>query len=130
MLTEPTMQKLHELKLDALAQAWTQQQRDPHASALSFDERLGLLVDSQYLAVHNKRIQRALREAKLRICGASLKALDCPEKRNLDRAQLAQLAAPLHATSLVDVVLVGFAADGDAAVVVEGPELARYLQAG
>jgi hypothetical protein len=45
------------------------------------------------------------------------------------QSQLAQLAAPLHSTSLVNVVLVGFAKDGDAAVGIEGLELARYLQA-
>jgi DNA replication protein DnaC len=112
MLTEPTMQKLHELKLDALAQAWTEQQRDPHAANLSFDERLGLLVDSQYLAVHNKRIQRALREAKLRICGASLQTLDCPEKRNLERAQLAQLAGGQYIEQHLSVLITGATGTG------------------
>ncbi len=112
MLTQPTMQKLHELKLDALAQAWTEQQRDPHAAALSFDERLGLLVDSQYLAVHNKRIQRALREAKLRISCASLQALDCPEKRNLDRSQLAQLAGGQYIEQHLSVLITGATGTG------------------
>ena len=67
MLTAPTMDKLHALKLEALGEAWHEQQRNPHVAALGFDERLGLLVDAQYLAVQNKRITRALREAKLRI---------------------------------------------------------------
>lgn len=112
MLTQPTMQKLHELKLEALAQAWSQQQSDPHAASLSFDARLGLLVDSQYLAVHNKRIQRALREAKLRISGASLQALDCPEKRNLERAQLAQLGGGQYIEQHLSVLITGATGTG------------------
>ena len=40
----PTLDKLHALKLPALAQAWTEQQLNAELAALSFDERVGLLV--------------------------------------------------------------------------------------
>ena len=47
MLSPPTMEKLSTLKLPALAAAWTAQQQDAAATALSFDERLGLLVEAE-----------------------------------------------------------------------------------
>ena len=40
MLTTPTLDKLRALKLDALADAFCEQQRNPHVAALSFEERL------------------------------------------------------------------------------------------
>lgn len=112
MLREPTMEKLRALKLEALAQAWSEQQKNPHLGALSFDERLGLLVDCQYLAVHNKRIQRALKEAKLRIASASLVALDAPEQRNLDRAQLGQLQTGQYIAQHLAVLITGATGTG------------------
>ena len=65
MLTEPTLEKLKALRLDAVAAAWVAQQQDAATSALSFDERLGLLVEAEWLARENKRLANALREAKL-----------------------------------------------------------------
>ncbi len=112
MLNTPTLDKLHALKLDALAEAWTEQQRNPNIAGLSFDERLGLLVDAQYLAVYNKRIARALREAKLRISSASLLAIDTPEKRNLDRAQLAQLGSGRYIKEHLAILVTGATGTG------------------
>jgi hypothetical protein len=65
VLSTPTVDKLHALKLPALAYAWSEQQQSAELGALSFDERFGLLVDAEWLARDNKRVARALREAKL-----------------------------------------------------------------
>jgi IstB-like ATP binding protein len=60
MLPTPTLDKLHALKLPVMAQAWTEQQRNAELHSLSFDERLGLLVDAEWLARENKRLARAV----------------------------------------------------------------------
>lgn len=112
MLIEATHEKLHALKLGALSQAWTEQHRDPHIAALSFDERLGLLVEAQYLAVHNQRIARALREAKLRLNTASLEALSEPAARNLDRALLAQLGSGQYLAQHQAILITGATGTG------------------
>ena len=67
MLNEPTIEKLNEMKLGAMAIAWIAQQKDTKTSSLSFDERLGLLVDAEWLARDNRRLSRLLRDAGLRI---------------------------------------------------------------
>jgi hypothetical protein len=46
MLTSPTLDKLHTLKLPAMAAAWTEQQHHAETTGLGFDERFGLLVVS------------------------------------------------------------------------------------
>src|SRR5207244_2104654 len=70
MLTEPTLEKLKALRLDAFAAAWLTQQQDPALTAVPFDERLGLLVEAEWLARENRRLANALREAKLRLSQA------------------------------------------------------------
>jgi IstB-like ATP binding protein len=71
MLTEPTLEKLKALRLDAFAAAWLVQQQDPALATVPFDERLGLLVEAEWLARENRRLATALREAKLRLVRAS-----------------------------------------------------------
>jgi len=92
MLTHPTLEKLKALRLDALATAWQAQQQDPALNAVPFDERLGLLVDAEWLARENKRLQTALREAKLRLSQACVEDLDYAPRRELDKALVRQLA--------------------------------------
>ena len=70
MLTEPTIEKLRQLRLEAMAAGYLEQQQTPTSAELSFDERFGLLVDVEYLARENKRLARRLREAKLNVLRA------------------------------------------------------------
>jgi DNA replication protein DnaC len=92
MLTPPTLDKLHALKLPAMAHAWQEQHQQADLAALSFDERLGLLVDAEWLARENKRLARALTEAKLKLPHACIEAIDYPARRELDKAVIRQLA--------------------------------------
>ncbi len=85
MLTQQTMQQLQSLNLLEMARKWQEQQRDPQMAELSFDERFGLLVDSQSLSQHNKRIARLLSEAKLRLPQACVEDVDFPKSRELDK---------------------------------------------
>ena len=91
MLTEPTMEKLHGLRLGAMATAWTAQREDPKMNDIDFDGRFGMLVDAEHLARDNKRVARALQEAKLRISNACIEDIDYAPKRELDRALVRQL---------------------------------------
>jgi len=92
MLTEPTIEKLRALKLPAFAAAWTAQQGDPAIGELTFDERLGLLVDAEVVHRDNARLTRLLRDAKLRYPNACVEDLDCTGSRGLERAVVRQLA--------------------------------------
>jgi len=92
MLTTPTLDRLNGLRLPAFALAWQAQQQDPAATALGFDERLALLVDAEYLARENKRVQTALKEAKLRLSQACVEDIDYAARRELDKALVRQLA--------------------------------------
>ena len=92
MLTEPTVEKLKAMRLEGLLQACLDQQADPGTHDLGFDERLGLLVDAEWIHRENKRLTRALREAKLKLAQACVEDIDYTAKRQLDRPTIRQLA--------------------------------------
>ncbi len=92
MLIEPTMEKLANLKLTTMAEAWQAQQQDAEMSSLTFEDRFGLLVDAEWLARQNKRLARSLRDAKLRIANACIEDVDCSGNRGLDKKLVRDLA--------------------------------------
>ena len=56
MLTEPTTEKLKAMRLEGMMAAWREQQAQPQVASLSFDERLGLLIDAEWLHRENLRL--------------------------------------------------------------------------
>jgi DNA replication protein DnaC len=92
MLNEPTTEKLQALRLHGMLAAWQEQGRQAALTGLGFDERFALLVEAEWLRRENERLVRNLREAKLRLAQASLEDIDYPARRELDRAQIRQLA--------------------------------------
>lgn len=112
MLTQPTLDKLKALRLPAFATAWEAQHADPQVTTLSFDERLALLVDAEWLARENKRLQTALREAKLRVSQACVEDIDYAPRRELDRALLRQLATGRWIAEHHTVVITGATGTG------------------
>lgn len=107
MLQEPTLQKLHALRLGALADAWQSQQRDAKAGSLSFDERFAMLVDAEYLARDNRKLARLLKDADLRIPSACLEDVETAGSRGVDRATLRQLALAGWVTEHLNVLITG-----------------------
>ena len=66
MLTHPTLDKLQTLRLTGMYQALVEQLQMPDIAALTFEERLGLLVDRESTERENRRLTTRLRQAKLR----------------------------------------------------------------
>ena len=106
MLTEQTLDRLRTLRLGAMADSYLAQQRDATTAALSFDERLGMLVDAEQLARENRALTRRLKEAKLRLSHACLEDLDY-NGRKLDRALIRQLAACRWVVDHQHIVITG-----------------------
>ena len=80
------------MKLNGLAEAWLEQQQHPHSSDLSFDERLGMLTERQWLWKENRALVTRLKFAQLRQ-SACLEDIDYRHSRALKRAVVEQLAA-------------------------------------
>jgi DNA replication protein DnaC len=112
MLPDPTLEKLKALRLDAFAAAWQAHQQDPAMSDLGFDERLALLVDAEWLARENRRLQTALKEAKLRLSQACVEGIDYPVRRELDKAVVRQLATCRWVHEHHNVLITGMTGTG------------------
>lgn len=92
MLIQPTLDTLSRLKLQGMATALSEQMTQSVSHGLSFEERLGLLLDREVLYRENRRLARLLRVAALKE-RACLEDLDLRARRGLDRSQLASLAS-------------------------------------
>jgi len=91
MLHQPTLDKLQELKLTGMLRAYQEQEALSESQALSFEERLGLLVDRELTERANRRLSTRLRFARLRQ-EACLEDIDFRAPRGLDKALLLSLA--------------------------------------
>jgi DNA replication protein DnaC len=92
MLNQATLDKLHAMKLSALADAFQHQLSSPQHAELNFAERLGLLVDVEWEARQQRKLTQRLRDARLRY-PASIEDLDYNSARGLDRQVVLGLAS-------------------------------------
>ena len=92
MLATQTLDKLQALRLEGMAQALTEQRQQNDLAAFSFEDRLALLVERQWLWRENRGLAICLKNAQLKI-SASLEDLDYRSSRGLKRAQIEQLRA-------------------------------------
>jgi DNA replication protein DnaC len=92
MLTQNTIETLRHLKLHGMAHALEEQRDTPNTHALSFEERLALLVDRERLHRENSRYRGLLREARLKIAQACVEDIHYKSHRGLDKSQIAALA--------------------------------------
>ncbi len=92
MLTYPTVEKLKEMRLKGMANAYEDQMQTPDITSLGFDERLGLLVDREQTERENRRLKTRLTKAKLKQ-DASMENIDYGAKRTLDKSQLLDLGS-------------------------------------
>ena len=91
MLHHPTIEKLNTLRLPGMAKALAQQSESAEIAALSFEERLGLLLDQESTYRDSKRLTTRLRLAALRQ-NACLEDIDYRAPRGLDKSLMAKLA--------------------------------------
>jgi DNA replication protein DnaC len=91
MLNHPTLDKLHELRFIGMAKALTDQMALPDIDELSFEERLGLLVDREVTEREDRRLTTRLRQAKLKQ-NACIEDIDFKQSRGLDKSLILDLA--------------------------------------
>ncbi len=92
MLTQPMLEKLSLLRLEGMRTAFHEQMDNKEFHSLSFEERLGLLVDREMTIRENRRLTSRLGMAKLRL-HACVEDIDFRQPRGLDKAQIMSLAS-------------------------------------
>ena len=93
MLTQQTITRLHALKLDGMARAFEEQIGQPAAHGLAFEERFGLLVDREAAWRDSRRLERLLKQARLKYPSACMEDIDLRTARGMDVRLLASLSS-------------------------------------
>lgn len=92
MLTQETLQKMNAMKLFGMVTALEQQLGSNEYHELSFEERVGILVDAEWTDREQRKLSRRLKAAKLRY-PASLENVNFEAPRGLNRQQLLTLGS-------------------------------------
>jgi len=106
MLNEQTIEKLSALKLPGMVETLKEQLARPETNELSFEERLAMLVDAEYLFRENKRMKRLLKNAKLKL-PASVEDIDFRSPRGLDKSVMPSLGTCGWIRKHQNVIIVG-----------------------
>jgi len=90
-MLEQTITQLRQLKLSGMANALVSQIEQPNTyEGLPFEQRLQLLADSEYQDRENRKQQRLLKAAKLKLAAHS-NAIDYQHPRGLKQSMMASL---------------------------------------
>ena len=106
MILEETIQKLMDMKMMAMAAALRERASAPPATSLSAEETIGLLVDGEWTARENKRLDRLLKEAKVP-GGACLEDVACEVGRGIEKSTVRALASCQWVRAHQNVIVVG-----------------------
>jgi len=111
MLRHATLDQLAELKLHGMARAFEEQLQMSEISEMSFEERLGLLVEREATERASRRLTSRLRRAKLRE-QAAIEDVDWRARRGLDKRQILTLASCQWIADHLNVLITGKAGVG------------------
>lgn len=107
MVNETTINELHEMRLSAMAATYRQQMMDPALNALSFDERFGLLVDTEWNTRMNNRLKRLIRLADFPDSGACVEGIEYHADRKLNREEILHLATGAYLSGKHNIIILG-----------------------
>jgi DNA replication protein DnaC len=91
MMLEVTLNKLQQMKLHGMAEALVEHNHSALYSNLTFEERLGLLIDREMAVRDNRRLANLLRGARLRYPQACPEEIDFRTPRGLSKDVIVSL---------------------------------------
>jgi DNA replication protein DnaC len=111
MLANTTMEKLREMKLGVMANHFNRQLTAPEVQNLSFEDRLGLLVDAEWATRKSNRLTRLIRAAGYP-SDAAIEGIEYRPDRGLDKALLTRLGTCAYVKECHNVILLGASGGG------------------
>lgn len=108
MLDNNTIERLKAMKMNAFAAELERQIADSDSySRLGFEERMGLLVDSEWNRRQNNKLNRYIKNARFSVSSASLEGIEYIEDRHLDKAQMLRFATCAYIDEGHHIILMG-----------------------
>jgi len=106
MLVQPLIEKLNLLGLAGFRAAFEEQLQNPHYAELSFEERLGLLVDIEFTRRADNSLRRRIKAARFTI-SATIEDLNLSQTRGLDRSLVLELAQGEWIRRHLNIIVLG-----------------------
>ena len=112
MLNNTTIDKLIEMHLTPMADAYRLQMNDPNMTEVSFEDRFGMLVDIEYNNRKSNRLKRLIRNAELEQADACIADIDYHSGRKLNKELINRLATCGYITEYRNIFITGATGSG------------------
>lgn len=112
MLNNKTIDKLIEMHLTAMADAFRIQMNDASMKEVPFEDRFGMLVDVEYSSRKNNRLKRLIKSAELEQPDACIAGIDYNSGRKLNRDLINRLASCEYIADCRNIFITGATGSG------------------
>ena len=112
MTNQATIDKLVEMRLTSMADAFRIQTEDPSMKEVSFEDRFGLLVDTEYSNRKSNRLRRLIKNAEFDQPSASVADIDYTSGRKLNKDLIKRLASCDYIADYRNIFITGATGSG------------------
>jgi len=112
MITQSTKDKLAEMHLSSMLEAYMLQCEDPNMESICFEDRFAMLVDIEYCNRRNNSLKRLIRNAGFDQPEASISGIDYHSGRKLNRELLTRLSACDYISEYRNIFITGATGSG------------------
>lgn len=107
MIEQITLNKLREMRLSAMADALKDQSNDSAYDSLSFEDRIGILVDAEWSKRRSVKLQKLIRSAGFSEPSACIEGVEYLPDRELDKSMILKLATCAYISEGRHIILKG-----------------------
>ena len=111
-MKQDTYEKMIKLRLPAMAQAYKEQESNTNLQELNFDQRLSLLIDTEFDSQANNHIKRLIENARFSDKRASIEDIKYYDDRKLDKQLFLSLSTNSYIDKKENIVIIGATGSG------------------
>ena len=112
MINEATINKLIEMHMNPMADAFRNQLNDTTMKEVPFEDRFGMMVDIEYTTRKNNRLRKLIKDAGMEQPDASIAAIDYQSGRKLNKSLITRLASGEYITEYRNIFITGATGSG------------------
>lgn len=113
MIRQATIDKLHDMRLSAMSDAFESQCNNGRTyEQLSFEDRFGMLVDKEWDKRKSTKLQKIIHDANFRYPNACIEDIEYHADRNLDKSQMLEFSTGRYITDSHHIILKGASGNG------------------
>ena len=112
MTNQSTIDKLIEMHMTSMADAFRNQLQDAAMKEIPFEDRFGMIVDIEYTSRKNSHLKRLIKNAEFEQPDASIAAVDYGHNRKINRQLIERLATCEYITEYRNIFITGATGSG------------------